>query len=612
MANSSLILTFNQDLDLDAKLGFTIITEWPFGVPSSVPAVYTWVNFRSASYEVSMGAPTATVGERSANNFASAFELDFPEASVTRNQNVVTIVFIPAAGGKVSFYSPVSSWDFFTNTLITIDNDPGVEIQINNESATSVFPVSIDFVHQQNQPKTPKLITITGTDWRIVAKPNFVLSSVSPNVVITTVTDSSGTYDVATGSGLGYVVVDLGDYYDSDVVFSSSDLNGTFEIFDNDVLFGTVAFSVSVIRLSEFLQNPFVSGKLYFSQELNYLRFSSQVPNTYIAFSIAIKVFKISTYEPIVYTRTYNFPLFQGKGDFHIGSIVHTLFEELQEIDEFVPTFKNNYYKTQYRPAEISVSLEEKAFNGNPIGLTVGALPMFKMAKGYRPFMTDNQLALLTVAQQEETRITPNSFVATSFVFIGTPRVVVKKNNQIIDDFEVPAAQDKVIYSYFRFNNDVKPGDSLELIVVNGLETRSQRYLVFPNGLESTYFLFENNNQMLEPFEFSGRRRVNQSFKHNTSPKFKDLYAFEDKVSTEITQSFIVNTGQLTKSDFLLVSALVASPKVWCSFNNPDGPYYRVAATTSKLNTQDTSSSDESFDVEFNLLENANASIYPR
>jgi hypothetical protein len=52
------------------------------------------------------------------------------------------------------------------------------------------------------------------------------------------------------------------------------------------------------------------------------------------------------------------------------------------------------------------------------------------MAKGFKPFMTENQLALLTVAQQEITRITPQSFVGTSFVYFGL-ELLSKKTMQL-------------------------------------------------------------------------------------------------------------------------------------------------------------------------------------
>jgi hypothetical protein len=365
--------------------------------------------------------------------------------------------------------------------------------------------------------------------------------------------------------------------------------------------------------VNKLLINPFAPAKIYFTKELKFLKFDSANVNTYIQFSIAITIFKINSDAPVTYTRNnYKLPLFQGKGEFHIGTIVHGLLYDIEKLEDFVPSLETNYFKNQYRPAEINISYQEKSF-GVPLPDTPPAvIPMFKMAKGYKPFMTDGQLALLTVGQQEIIRITPQSFISTSFVYFGTPRIIVKKNNQIIEDFEIQPVPNKIIYSYFRFLNDVKPGDSIDLIIVKGLETRTQRFICFKNPVESTYFFFENDNGVLESFEFAGRRRLNSAFKHFTTSKFKDLYRFEAKVKTDIDQSLIVNTGHLGKSEHRIVSALIGSCKVWCSLDDPKGPYFKVNSTTTKIMNQDTSSSDEGFDIEFNLLENADASIYPR
>lgn len=469
-----------------------------------------------------------------------------------------------------------------TTANITIDNEVIVPI-------STVLPTPIDFFVVKGIAGivVKSLMIRTFSTWNISSTlpPWLELSNVSG--------DNDTLVDVR---AVNYSGMAVGDYT------TTISVNIDAEVFD----------VVVNLKVLDFITVPFAPGKIHFSQELDYLKFSSTTPSTYIDFAIEIKVFKINTYEPIIYNRTYKFPLFQGKGDFHIGTIVHDLFEEIQELADFVPDLKTNYYKSQYRPAEISVSLEEQTFGAVVPGLISLTIPMFKMVKGHKPFTTEGELTLLTVAQQEITRITPKSFIGTSFIYVGTPRIVVKKNNTILEDFTIPEVADKVIYSYFRFINDLKPGDSVEIIIVNGLETRSQRYLVFQNGLENTYFFFENDNQMLEPFEFSGRRRVNPNFTHILSKKMKDLYAFESKIKSTILESFIINTGQLGKSDYRLIMALVASPNVWCSFDNSQGPYFKVDATTNKLNTQDTSSSEESFDIEFNLLEDPYASIYPR
>lgn len=470
-----------------------------------------------------------------------------------------------------------------TTASITITNEVVVPV----ENTVSPTPINFNIVSGVDAVVAQPLTISTLLAWEITGILPAWLS----------LSSLSGTGDaVVDVIPIDYSALAVGDYSTTFAVIIDGE---TFDIVVN-------------LSVSTFLVNPFAPGKIHFSQELDYLQFSSETSGTYIAFDIEIKVFKINTYEALIYNRTYNFPLFQGKGSFHVGTIAHDLFEEIQALTDFVPDLKTNYYKSQYRPAEIVVSLEEKTFGAVVPGLISLSLPMFKMVKGHKPFTTEGELTLLTVAQQEVTRITPNSFIGTSFIYVGTPRIVVKKNNQIIDDFTITAVENKVIYSYFRFINDLKPGDSIELIVVNGDETRTQRFLVFQNGLENTYLFFENDNQMLEGYEFAGRRRVNPNFKHITAKKIKNLYAFESKVKTTIDESFIINTGQLGKSDYRVISALVSSPNVWCSFDNPKGPYFKVDATTTKLNAQDTSSSEENFDIEFNLLEDPYASIYPR
>jgi hypothetical protein len=45
----------------------------------------------------------------------------------------------------------------------------------------------------------------------------------------------------------------------------------------------------------------------------------------------------------------------------------------------------------------------------------------------------------------------------------------------------------------------------------------------------------------------------------------------------------IINTGQLSKNDHRVLTALIASDKVWCSLDNLEGPYFRVDATTESI-----------------------------
>nr|WP_315245193.1 hypothetical protein [uncultured Flavobacterium sp.] len=383
-------------------------------------------------------------------------------------------------------------------------------------------------------------------------------------------------------------------------------------IYDLVYNLGGEEFTVPVVvNVSNVVNNPFSIGKLYFTKELIYLNFTSVNLNSYIHFDVEIKTFKINSNEETVYNRSYSFPLFKGKGDFHVGEIVEGLLDDIESLEDYVTSFKTNYFKKQIRPAEILISFQEKEYLTNEV-LTFGDIGLIKMIKGYRPFTTSGQMALLTVSQQEITRITPDSIVGTSFVYIGKPRIIVKLNNNIIEDFEIDESANEIIYSYYRFNNNFKPGDSIEILIVNGLEVRSQRFLVFRRGLESTYLFFENQNGMIEPYEFSGRRRINSTFKHTTTTKIKNRSKYDKKVLSDNQQGMILNTGQLLKTDQRIITAIISSLNVWCSIDDASGPYFLIDAVTTKLLNQDTDSAEEGFDIEFNILEDSNASIYPR
>jgi hypothetical protein len=71
----------------------------------------------------------------------------------------------------------------------------------------------------------------------------------------------------------------------------------------------------------------------------------------------------------------------------------------------------------------------------------------------------------------------------------------------------------------------------------------------------------------------------------------------------------IINTGQLSKT-IIGFWLRIASDKVWCSLDNPK--VHILELMLQQTESIKTLQSEEDFNIEFNILENANASIYPR
>ena len=61
---------------------------------------WTWVNTRSAPFEVTEGSFTINLGETSSINFESAFDLDYPTGYVTTHQNINEVLIQSETEGE--------------------------------------------------------------------------------------------------------------------------------------------------------------------------------------------------------------------------------------------------------------------------------------------------------------------------------------------------------------------------------------------------------------------------------------------------------------------------------------------------------------------------------
>lgn len=404
------------------------------------------------------------------------------------------------------------------------------------------------------------------------------------------------------------------------LLFSLSNYNGlpagnhSFSLVFSDG-FSDVVVNVS-LDLKVFLIHPFIPGNLFFTKNTDFLVFTTDITNTYILLNLEITVYKIDTYEEIVYNRVYNVPLPNKNGEFHIGTIVDQLFDEILSLDQVLPSRNSNYNFSNYKPVKVNVTYQEKMYVEYPyIGqiLTSGTITNILFIKGNKPFVTNSQMCVLSPQQQNISRITIDSAINISFIHLGTPLIIVKRNNIVIDQHQlISFGNDKIIYSYFRFLNSFSVGDLIEIYVVNGTESRVHRFLVYHSGLDSTFMKFENDNGVMQPFEFIGRVRPSSSYKHVTTSRYNNLYNRNEKLAAENQQSFIVNSGVIEPTDKLILDAIIKSNNVWCSFNGIDGDYFKVDCITTKLPLADSLKTEMTYDLEFNILENSDAILYPK
>lgn len=152
MAMSQIKITFNEDLVVDSTLTFDL-NHYVF-VGLHIPHNETWKTIRSASHQVTTGVPTLIAGERSAINFASAYNLDYGTSGfiVTRTGNEVTIVC-------------PNELAYFSGGLAMYDGDTVADVlfDITNSDA-SVFEISELVYEEAAAPCTHVQVSVETSD----------------------------------------------------------------------------------------------------------------------------------------------------------------------------------------------------------------------------------------------------------------------------------------------------------------------------------------------------------------------------------------------------------------------------------------------------------------
>ena len=225
-------------------------------------------------YEYDGANPERYLGYVS-SNYKQAFDLDY------NTTNLFTVLSstgdINSGIGSVTITANYSDANFSFESL-----DINVDVNINNETFTppapgtiAFAPNTINFKHEQNTPFQKFGIAMSGDLWKVVGKPNFVLSSATAGVTLVTVTDGTGTYQTVAGSGEAVVSITPTNYYNGSGTFLPADLVGSFAVLKDNVAFGTIAFTMEVTRITDFLTNPYPTSAKAFTLDTKFFEFRS-------------------------------------------------------------------------------------------------------------------------------------------------------------------------------------------------------------------------------------------------------------------------------------------------------------------------------------------------
>lgn len=436
-----------------------------------------------------------------------------------------------------------------------------VNVTVNNETfippapGTIAFtPASINFKHEQNSIFETFGIAMSGDLWKVVGKPNFVLTSATPGVTIATVTDGTGTYQTIAGSGEGVVSITPTAYYNGDIVFIPGDLAGNFAVLKNNVAFGTIAFTMEVTRITDFLTNPYLASAKAFTLDTKFFEFRSSNLDTYFQFDSTIKTYDFFTNVLNEYSIPLKIVLFNGYQKENLGQVIHRLMRKFTAVNDTL---------LQYKEATLKITCSEIAIADETV-IRSGTTSEIPFIAGLSRGITN--LGFLDF-NPEPNRVTKNGFAYLNILIpSGSYELRTFKNGTLLNAVALPASTGVVLCKKVLFSAYEK-GDVIQFVIdtVGGTNALAPKktYILFPDDNYSNMIVWENEFLVQSAIECTGSASIKPEGEFQSQTVYVDLVEQLEHLSSSKNVKLNINTGWLLFSDIDTVESLMRSKKAW-------------------------------------------------
>jgi hypothetical protein len=487
-------------------------------------------------------------------NYKSAFDSDYNSSNLFTvtttngpiNSGIGTVTIIANYSDAV-FKVGISS----TTADMTITNEVFVPPAA---GVISFSPTTVKFKHEQNTAFEAKAIAISGDLWKIVGKPNFILSSATAGVTIATVTDASGTYQTFSGSGNAIVSITPTIYYDGAGTFLPADLSGTFQVLKNNAPYSTIAFTMAVSRLSDFLTIPYLTTAKAFTRDLKFFEFASSNTDTYFQFDSTIKTYDFVTNAANDYFIPLKIVLFNGKAKENLGQIIHRLMRNFTEVNDNLLQYKEATLKITC--SEVSIADETIIRSGTSTEISfIAGLSRGITTLGFLDF---NPLA---------NRVTKKGFAYLNILIpSGNYELRTLKNGTLVSSTALPASTGVVLCKKVVFSAYEK-GDVIQFVidVVGQTNTLAPKktYILYPDDNYSNMIVWENEFLVQSAIECTGTASLVPEGEFKSQTIYVDMVERLEHLSSSKEVKLYLNTGWLLFSDIDTIESLMRSKRAW-------------------------------------------------
>jgi hypothetical protein len=130
-----------------------------------------------------------------------------------------------------------------------------IRFEVSN-SPVQFTPQNFIMSHTIGDPMPTQVINMQGLNWKVAARPDFVLSSADLSLNIETVTDASGMYQTISGSGTKSFTVTLGNFFDTPGVFPPNLLAHAFKVLSGVEHVGNIFITLNIFQAAGITVTP--------------------------------------------------------------------------------------------------------------------------------------------------------------------------------------------------------------------------------------------------------------------------------------------------------------------------------------------------------------------
>lgn len=451
----------------------------------------------------------------------------------------------------------------------TIDTLLNIEVQVTDVSGFALSPTTLNFEWLRGSalPASQILHIFSDDEWEIVNKPSWVFIPVtSGNTSATLDVSINNITNMAPGLYTGQI----------EIIYQGSG--------------DTYLVEVS-LNIFNFLETDLEPGKFYFTKDAHWLNFQSNRDNTYINIILNMMVNHWDgTWQ--TFERVYKLPLFQRKGNFHIGEVVHQLLAHWKNDDTY-----HGGLRPEPKAARIDAHIKEVDLDTEDIYFQTDILSL-KYLKG--KYVND-----ILDSNPNKTRLFIGEYLEFNILVRDVSFFQIENNidgNTTFTPIMNFWSNNVYKYLYTPYN---LPLGSISYLVHNSAK---KYFVAFAKSRHFSKIIFENSYGLPENFYTNGKWQLNANYKSFENKVRKDLAEVKETALVLATQKLIIHTGFIFKEEVPALDALMKSRQIYIYNDKLDG--VQIRPRTKRLVTKDYDTQMLDYKLEFELIENTDDKIY--